>query len=127
MYLAQGKSLKALQRYQEAIILAIPDSVAFASALSGLETVYESPEEFCVFCDRFREAHINVDAPGCVPSRFVQWFLAPAEARGFPRNLVQDAFAGSLSSDWTRHDPLGDCSFARGNGLEVYAASGCNL
>jgi hypothetical protein len=41
--------------------------------------------------------------------------------------LLYEEFAESLSTDWIKEDPFGDCSFVVQNGLEIHAANGRDL
>jgi tetratricopeptide (TPR) repeat protein len=146
-FLAQGDRVGALRRFQEALALAEPEGLRgyllrpylylpqprpfVASALSGLEAVYDDPLAFRAFCRRFQEEHPVEDSP------FVQWFLEPAEPRqdfglpilGFGWGV--DDFENLKSKIENREpvweDPFDDCSFTTHNGLEIHAANGRDL
>ena len=108
-YLAQEKRKEALDLFEEAMGLEPTDfstfvDTTFVDTLSSLEETHNNPEAFRSFCQGFREDH-----PESVESALLQWYLEPSEPRDFRQNRLSGAFAHSLSSDWTWHDPFEDC------------------
>jgi predicted ATPase/DNA-binding SARP family transcriptional activator len=126
VYLTQRDRGEALRLFKKAVALIGSDTfgqsvLVRVNALNGLEGAYQNPELFRAFCRRFRKKHKVRD------SKFVNWYLEPAEPLGFSNCLVHDDFARSLSSDWVWEDLFGDCSFSTGSGLEIRAPNGRDL
>ncbi len=127
VHLVRGEQAKALRRFKTLIPVG-PEILrtnpySFAHLLNGLEQAYKSPRGFHTFSHRFREEHPEVsDSP------FTQWFLEPTDVGTVHEPpLLREEFAESLSADWVKEDPFGDCSFVVENGLEIHAANGRDL
>jgi len=124
--LAQGDHAKALRQFKTLVPVGPEilrsDPYSFAHLLNGFEQAYKSPKGFHTFSHRFREEH-----PEVCDSPFVQWFLEPTELGAVHEPaLIHEEFVESLSADWVKEDPFGDCSFVVNNGLEIHAANFSN-
>jgi tetratricopeptide (TPR) repeat protein len=139
--LAQGDRRAALKQFQEALTRVPPGTTVAggwpflctsAAVLSGLEEAHEDPEEFRALCRRYRE-----ERPEAPPSRFVQWYLEPAEPSSVFRSAysvlpaapsaIRNTQHAILDPGWVWHDPFADCSLTVQNGLEIHAANGRDL
>ncbi|MBN1248846.1 MAG: AAA family ATPase [Anaerolineae bacterium] len=123
VHLASGDVTRAQRQLESALeLVGVHDDVvvypwAFCQMLNGLEEAYNDPPAYQAWVRRFRNAFPPREA---WPA---QWFLRPAVRQvcgGAP--LLEDAFR-TLESGWSWRDPLGDCTFAVGNGLEMRAMS----
>jgi predicted ATPase len=127
VYLSQGKRAEALKKFTSAVQIGSEllksDPDFFALLLNRFERAYKSPKEFHSFMGRFKEEHPDVgDSP------FRQWFLEPSdEVEVHAPPLFHEMFATSLPAEWAWEDPMGDCSFAMQNGLEIHAENGRGL
>jgi regulation of enolase protein 1 (concanavalin A-like superfamily) len=121
-YLARGLRGEAAGCFQDTLQPAPSSNLSLVHSLSGLEEALDDPEAFRAFCQRFREERPEADA-----GPLTQWFLEPTAPLALPHQQVRDEFGASLSSEWAWHDPLGDCSFTEGHGVEIHAANGRDL
>ncbi|MBN1140120.1 MAG: AAA family ATPase [Anaerolineae bacterium] len=120
-YGAKGEHLEAARLFQEALELRLsrelPDYLA--CVLIGLEATSPDLEHFRAFCDRYRQAHPEVEETG-----LAQWYLEPVDLSG-SANLTGLEYLALPG--WTWHDRFSDCACTMENGLVIRAANGRDL
>jgi regulation of enolase protein 1 (concanavalin A-like superfamily) len=104
VYLARGERAQALEQFQEARAVALAGSWRWWPELHELAGPLNAAEEV----NPSQASHPNLGQR--------------AEGRDLLDELIVHLEAGRA---W--HDPLGDCRFAIGNGLEIYAPNGRDL
>ena len=136
VYLAQGERRAALDQFQKAAAMFNPHLPPlwrlrwwplWCGILNGLETTFETSQEFQAFCRRFE----GLKSETTMPPMPQQWYLeaAPGETGNLtaPSLYFEGSFIESLEPDWRWQDPLADCSWLVHHGLEIRAANGRDL
>jgi tetratricopeptide (TPR) repeat protein len=96
--------------------------------LSGLEFGTKSPasqelEPFTRFISPFQKIGNNL--PEIEENSFFQWYAEAVDSKHLSRLPdLRENFSNALGEEWIWEDPIRDCAFNSGNGLEITAANG---